>query len=113
MTLSIQFFFYVSSFWCCLMVRPNTLDDVQYVRVYGCLYVMRELFLELSLYNASRLRTITMSSLSAEPPSSSSSCRTLPGEGNQVRFFNNMVIFKTMHPMSSYIGINIYIIVRL
>uniref|UniRef100_H3CP98 MDM4 regulator of p53 n=1 Tax=Tetraodon nigroviridis TaxID=99883 RepID=H3CP98_TETNG len=28
---------------------------------------------------------ITMSSLSAEPPSSSSSCRTLPGEGNQVQ----------------------------
>uniref|UniRef100_A0A3B4X436 DM2 domain-containing protein n=1 Tax=Seriola lalandi dorsalis TaxID=1841481 RepID=A0A3B4X436_SERLL len=32
-----------------------------------------------------RLCSFTMSSLSAQPPASSSSCRTLPGEGNQVQ----------------------------
>lgn len=38
----------------------------------------------------SRLRSITMSSLSAPPPASSSSCRALPGEGNQVRLSLNV-----------------------
>ncbi|GLD64988.1 protein Mdm4-like isoform X1, partial [Lates japonicus] len=35
--------------------------------------------------NSSRLCSFTMSSLSAQAPASSSSCRTLPGEGNQVQ----------------------------
>lgn len=55
----------------------------------------------------SRLGLFTMSSPSAEPPSSSSPCRALPGEGNQVKGWNTLrVQLSTIACIVSYLTLS-------
>lgn len=100
-TVSCRMWFYSGA----LLFRPNTLAFL--TRASSLLplcNVMIWLFPCRVTILASSLWTFTMSSLSAEPPSSSSSCRTLPGEGSQVHFFSihlHYIFFKTIQTISN------------